>query len=150
MGFNYTATHSPSVADMVGRMVLSETEQLACAAGEIVNNEPLKALRSGDWTNFARIYNGPNYAINNYDSRLRAAYQGFAASGTPDLRIRGAQLYLLYLSFSPGPIDGIVGKLTRDAMNLFQAREGLAQTVVLDDATFATLETAVSNLPLGP
>lgn len=35
----------------------------------------VKALRAGDWATFARIYNGPGYATNRYDTKLAAAYK---------------------------------------------------------------------------
>jgi hypothetical protein len=148
MGFNFSQTGCLSVEDMVQRMVLSENDQLLCAAGEMVAGGSIDALRIQDWTNFARIYNGPNYAINNYDNRLRAAYHGFIIGGTPDLRIRSAQACLTYLGFSPGPIDGILGSFTRDAMNRFQSQQGLQQTIVLDDATLEALENAADALPI--
>lgn len=37
----------------------------------------VKALRGKDWATFARIYNGPNYAANKYDTKLAAAYKQF-------------------------------------------------------------------------
>ncbi|BCX68651.1 MULTISPECIES: N-acetylmuramidase domain-containing protein [Pseudomonas] len=148
MGFNYTTTGSADVEAMVKRMVMSENEQLLCTVGELIGSGSVAALRAKDWANFARRYNGPNYAINNYDLRLSAAYQKFSYGGTPDLRIRMAQAYLTYLGWHPGPIDGIVGKQTRDAMNLFQAKEGLDLTTVLDDQTLERLRSNILALPL--
>lgn len=40
-----------------------------------------KALKSNDWATFARIYNGPNYAANNYDRKLSAAFTKFGGKG---------------------------------------------------------------------
>ncbi|WP_240050508.1 peptidoglycan-binding domain-containing protein [Pseudomonas mandelii] len=80
--------------------------------------------------------------------RLSAAYQKFSYGGTPDLRIRIAQTYLTYLGWHLGPVDGIVGKQTRDAMNLFQAQEHLNITTVLDDETLACMRSRVEALPL--
>ncbi|MHC8353864.1 N-acetylmuramidase domain-containing protein [Pseudomonas sp. LB3P81] len=148
MGFNFRQTNSADVEAMVKRMVAGENEQLLCAIGELIEGGSVKPLRAKDWANFARIYNGPNYAINNYDLRLSAAYQKFSYGGTPDLRIRMAQAYLTYLGWHPGPVDGIVGKQTRDAMNLFQAREDLDLTTVLDDGTLERLRMRVEALPL--
>ncbi|WP_256661687.1 N-acetylmuramidase domain-containing protein [Pseudomonas sp. F01002] len=125
-------------------MVVSENEQLLCTVGTLIEGGSVAALRAKDWANFARRYNGPNYAINNYDVRLSAAYQKFSYGGTPDLRIRMAQTCLTYLGWHPG----IVGKQTRDAMNLFQAKEHLNITTVLDDETQACLRSRVEALPL--
>jgi peptidoglycan hydrolase-like protein with peptidoglycan-binding domain len=72
----------------------------------------------------------------------------FSYRGTPDLRIRMAQTCLTYLGWHPGAVDGIVGKQTRDAINLFQAKEHLDITTVLDDETLACLRSRVEALPL--
>lgn len=37
----------------------------------------VKALKEKDWTTFARIYNGPNYAQNSYDKKMKEAYEKF-------------------------------------------------------------------------
>ncbi len=37
-------------------------------------NRLIDALKRGDWTAFARGYNGPGYAANSYDQRLAAAF----------------------------------------------------------------------------
>lgn len=146
MGFNFTPAGYPSVHDMVGQMVLSESAQLLGAATFIANGDAIKGLRAGDWAAFAKAYNGPNYAINSYDTKLQAAYQRYASSGTPDLRIRATQLYLTYLGYKPGAIDGAMGSATRSAMNQFQAKQGMAQSASVDDATLAALEAAVEAL----
>ncbi|WP_047528091.1 N-acetylmuramidase domain-containing protein [Pseudomonas sp. 11/12A] len=146
MGFNFAATGSSDVEAMIKRMVASENEQLLCTVNQLIEGGSVAALRAKDWANFARRYNGPNYAINNYDLRLSAAYQKFSYGGTPDLRIRMAQTYLTYLGWHPGAIDGIVGKQTRDAMNLFQAKEGLDSTTVLNDETLEHLRNRVLAL----
>lgn len=80
--------------------------------------------------------------------RLSAAYQKFSYGGMPDLRIRMTQTCLTYLCWHPGPVDGIVGKQTGDAMNLFQAKEHLNITTVLDDETLACLRSRVEALRL--
>lgn len=112
-GFNFAQTNSADVETMIKRMVKSENEQLLCTVGTLIEGVSVAALRAKDRANFARRYNGPNYAINNYDLRLSAAYQKFSYGGTPDLRIRMAQTYLTYLDWHPGTIDGIVGKQAR-------------------------------------
>jgi hypothetical protein len=52
-------------------------------------------------------YNGSNFAINKYDTRLAAAFAKFNNGGLPDLTIRNAQVYLTYLGLNPGVIDGL-------------------------------------------
>src|SRR5262249_39107639 len=101
-------------------------------AGEIIHNQLDRALRGHDWTTFARGYNGPAYAKNSYDTRLAAAHQKYVLGPLPDLVIRAAQLYLTYLGYHPGPVDGVIGRLTRSALNEFQEQQGLP---VSDDVT---------------
>jgi peptidoglycan hydrolase-like protein with peptidoglycan-binding domain len=69
------------------------------------------SLRAHDWASFARRYNGPNYAINRYDVKLGSQFQRYSAGVLPDLSVRAAQLYLTYLGFHPGTIDGIAGNI---------------------------------------
>jgi len=145
MGFNFKQTGSATVDDMVKRMTVSEGEQLLCAAGEL-DGAAVAALRAKDWTNFARIYNGSNFAINNYDKRLSAAFQSYSFGGTPDLTIRAAQTYLIYLGFHPGPVDGVLGKMTRDALNLFETQEELPVLPLIDDATLDRLQARANAL----
>ena len=40
----------------------------------------VKALRAGDWATFARIYNGPGYAANKYDTKLAAAFKQYGGA----------------------------------------------------------------------
>jgi hypothetical protein len=148
MGFNFADTGAPSVEDMISCVKRSENDQLLCVANQMLRSGAIKALRGRDWTNFARIYNGANFAVNNYDNRLRAAYNSYSYGGTPDLKVRAAQNYLTYLNYFPGQVDGILGKRTRDAMNLFQAKEEMNETTTLDDGTLERLTQRVTELPL--
>jgi rare lipoprotein A len=57
---------------------------------------------------------------------------------TPD-EIKQAQESLKTEGLHPGSIDGRLGPRTRQAVRVYQAREGLPQTGVLDAATFGRL-----------
>jgi peptidoglycan hydrolase-like protein with peptidoglycan-binding domain len=57
-------------------------------------------------------------------------------------RVRQAQIELQREGLYHGPIDGIVGQQTRDALTAYQSREGLQQTARLDQQTLDRL-----NLP---
>lgn len=76
MGFNYAMMGYPDVQNMVSDFQISEQNQLA-AECKLLMAQPklMTALRSLDFENIARIYNGSAYKKNNYDSKLRAAYQ---------------------------------------------------------------------------
>lgn len=137
MGFNAQVAGFANVEVMVAAMMDSENAQLLAMAHFINNNaKAVKALRKHDWATFAKIYNGPNYAINKYDIRLASAFQGFQAGAFPDLNVRTAQAFLTYLGFHPGTIDGLMGARTRAALNEFQEKQGLAETL---DVTLETL-----------
>lgn len=75
MGFNFKACGEDSVADFVRKMCDSELQQLALSAAFIRNAGMLPALQNKDWADFARRYNGPEYAKNRYDVKLEKAYR---------------------------------------------------------------------------
>jgi rare lipoprotein A len=57
---------------------------------------------------------------------------------TPE-QVKQAQEALKTEGLRPGPVDGVVGPRTRQALRACQARAGLPQTGVLDDPTFHRL-----------
>ena len=140
MGTSYAVGGFASVDAMVAAMVASEDAQLATMAGFIRTNNLATALRLHDWPSFARGYNGPNYAQNNYDGQLQANYQKWANGPLPDLTVRAAQIYLTYLGIDPHGIDGLSGRHTIDALNTYLARKGRGPIDHLDDDTFALLK----------
>jgi hypothetical protein len=123
----------------------SENEQLT-AIGNFLNDTGLGAsLRAHDWASFARGYNGPNYAINRYDIRLNSEYQKYSAGALPDLNVRAAQLYLTYLGFHPGSIDGIGGEHTMAALTQFQAQNGVQRAASIDASAVAQLRDVLTK-----
>jgi hypothetical protein len=124
---------------MVAAMVASEDGQLGAMARFVARQKLDRALRDHEWAEFARGYNGVSFAKNHYDEKLRWEYADLIANGLPDLRLRAAQLRLLYRGFEPGPVDGMMGNLTRSALRRFQEQEGLPASGKLDDATEARL-----------
>jgi hypothetical protein len=139
MGENSTSAGFGQVDDMVAAMVGSEDAQLRAMAAFVKANKMDQTLRDHDWAGFARRYNGPNYAANNYDSLLQHFYERYLTGPLPDLRIRAAQIYLTYRGFTPGGVDGAAGKNTLRAVKAFQVSSGLAETGVIDDALLAKL-----------
>jgi rare lipoprotein A len=61
------------------------------------------------------------------------------APGLTTDQIKQAQEALKIEGFRPGPVDGVVGLRTRQALRAYQARTGIPQTGVLDDSTFHRL-----------
>lgn len=142
MGENFRAAGFGSVDALVLAMADSEDAQLQATVAFIQRRGFAPALRAQDWATFARRYNGPDYARNQYDQRLRTAFQKFAQGPMPDLRARSVQLYLRYRGFAPGPVDGFPGHLTRRAIAQFQQQHGLPVNGEIDDALVALLTPA--------
>ena len=139
MGFNAEEAGFASAEAMVTAMSDAEDVQLRAMVGEIVTRKLHRSLGVHDWTSFARGYNGKDFAVNQYDTRLAAAYSRFAQGLLPDLTVRAAQIYLVYLGFDPGPVDGTLGRRTRSAVVDFQQRQGLTSSGNLDDPTLEQL-----------
>ena len=73
------------------------------------------------------VYDGPIYAYNGL---------------TPDQVIVDVQEQLQRAGYYDGPIDGVLGPMTREAIAAFQADNGLAVTSAIDEPTLATLGIA--------
>jgi len=80
MGDNYKASGFASVDDYVKAMYESEGRQLDAFIGFVKSSEKSLAapLREKRWADFASHYNGPSYAQNHYDAKLKDAYDKFA------------------------------------------------------------------------
>ena len=132
MGENFQAAGFISVTTMVDAMVATEDAQLKCIAKFIEAKGMAPFLRARDWAGFAKRYNGPNYAQNQYDTKLAQFYEQYSAGPMPDLLIRAAQFYLTFKGYKPGPIDGLKGTATTNAVKAFQAKTGVPQTGIID------------------
>ncbi len=124
MGFNSKIAGFSNVEEMVNSFLLSEDNQLLGMCNFLNNSGLIKPLRVRDWKGFAKGYNGKAYAKNNYDGRLLSAYEKFKSGAIPDVDVRAGQLYLTYLNFYPGSIDGVMGKFTVSALHEFQKEKG--------------------------
>ncbi len=69
-------------------------------------------------------YDGPIYAYNGL---------------TPDQVVVNVQVQLQRDGYYAGPIDGVLGPMTRHALAAFQADHGLAVTAAIDEVTVSTL-----------
>jgi hypothetical protein len=143
MGENYASAGFSDVETMVAAMSHSEDGHLAAFASFLQSNGLDRHLQAKDWTSLARGYNGSNYAINQYDTKLAAAFTRLSAGPLPDLNVRTAQLYLTFAGFNPGSVDGVMGPNTRNALLSYQQRNGLPQTGAADDQTLASLLPSV-------
>jgi hypothetical protein len=78
LDMNYQQAGFNSVEDFVKANQEGSDRQLDTFVTFIQNDSKLlQALRDQDWSTFARRYNGPNYKINDYDTKLRNAYEKF-------------------------------------------------------------------------
>ena len=79
MGFHWEALGYPSLQDFVDAMYLSEGSHLDAFVRYIKENGLAKHLQNKNWAALAKGYNGANYKINQYDTKLAAAYKKYAA-----------------------------------------------------------------------
>ncbi|MBA3810276.1 MAG: DUF3380 domain-containing protein [Caulobacteraceae bacterium] len=139
LGENHAAAGFATARDMVDAFVAAEDNQLLGMAAFIAASPMKGALQRRDWRGFAGGYNGPDYAARRYDEHLAAQYARYLSQGSPDLTVRAAQVYLTYLGFPVGGIDGVAGAHTAAAITDFQRQRQLPQTGLADGATLAAL-----------
>ena len=74
MGFNYKAAGFSNVQSYVDAQTVGEAEQLNAFCNFMKSEGLVTFLKNQDWAGFARRYNGPGYAQNQYDVKLSQAY----------------------------------------------------------------------------
>ncbi len=80
LGENFRACGSSDVFEFVEAMSASTKAQLEAFVSFVKSTPGLaQGLRDKDWEKVARIYNGPGFAANQYDTKLRNAYQLFSS-----------------------------------------------------------------------
>lgn len=83
MGFNFRAAGFQTVGTMLDAFKINEYEQVKGMLNFIKSNTNLRAaIKTLDWRKLAYNYNGPQYALNNYDQKLKAAYDIFQAQAS--------------------------------------------------------------------
>lgn len=75
MGFNYKACGFDTVESFVDAMNVSEKEHLLAFGLFIIKRGLDDELRDHDWIGFASGYNGKEFAKNQYDKKLAAAWR---------------------------------------------------------------------------
>jgi len=79
MGFHWEALGFADIESFVATQHRSEGDQLATFTAFVLADPALhRALKARKWAQFARLYNGPAYAENFYDTKLARAYARFA------------------------------------------------------------------------
>ena len=80
MGFHWKRLGYASVQDFVAAMSTGESQQFGAFTRFIETDPGLhKALKARKWADFAKLYNGPDYLRNLYDTKLKRAYERHAA-----------------------------------------------------------------------
>jgi len=63
-------------------MSKDEDKHLAAFSNFVCSSPSMKkALQKKDWAGFAKKYNGPEYKKNNYDTKLKNAYDSLQKKG---------------------------------------------------------------------
>nr|WP_279324133.1 N-acetylmuramidase family protein [Acinetobacter sp. NIPH1876] len=75
MGYHWKSLGYPNLQNFINAMYRDEASQLDAMCRYIKVNNLVKALQNKDWKAFARGYNGPAYAKNQYDMKLANAYK---------------------------------------------------------------------------
>lgn len=75
MGYNFAACGYVNVHDFVKAQKKDAAAQLAAFCAFISHRKLVVHLKNKDWTAFAKGYNGPAYAQNQYDTKLAEIYR---------------------------------------------------------------------------
>jgi hypothetical protein len=79
LGEHYIRLGFDQVGDMLDFLKASQDNHLALFGLFVESDKKLRrALQQRDWTTFARIYNGPGYKQNAYDTKLAMAYKKYS------------------------------------------------------------------------
>ncbi|MBA6043583.1 N-acetylmuramidase family protein [Pseudomonas lactis] len=79
MGFHWKRLGYASVQEFVAAMSAGESQQFDAFTRFIETDPALhKALKARKWAEFAKLYNGPDYLRNLYDTKLQRAYERHA------------------------------------------------------------------------
>jgi len=145
--FQIMGYHGPSLgyADAEAfcqAMCRSEDDHLDAFVRFVTVNKLNGALCRRDWTEFARRYNGPAFAKNQYDAKLAAAYAkhggsgGSAEAGARTLTSGDEGADVTWLQTKLGiRADGSFGPATKAAVMAFQRANRLAADGVVGAAT---------------
>jgi len=80
LGQNFPNLGMANAHEYVSKLALSEKDQLEAFEGFVRANNLTDELRDKRWADFARAYNGPAYAQNQYDVKMAQAYDRIKAN----------------------------------------------------------------------
>ena len=151
----------PHATAMVEHQTGSVPGQIDCMVRELKHTNLVHSLNEHDWRRVARVYNGPGYAANQYDVKLRDAFTRWSRkllrpadppAPEDDLahdEIKTIQQDLRDLGyFEVGTPDGHWGSRTAGAVSAFQTHEGLHVNGHLDEDTLRAIKAAELPRPI--
>jgi hypothetical protein len=80
LGQNFPNLGMANAHEYVSKLSKSEKDQLEGFEGFVKANNLADELQRKDWAGFARAYNGPGYAANQYDTKMANAYARLKAT----------------------------------------------------------------------
>jgi hypothetical protein len=81
MGYHWSSLGYSSIQAFINDMYTEQGQLDAFVKFIKADNRLVKALKEKDWATFSRIYNGPAYKTNKYDTKMKDAYEKFSKSG---------------------------------------------------------------------
>ena len=105
--------------------------QVAAMVREISNKKLKDELNSHNWAGFARVYNGPGYAANQYDTKMAAAHSKWVIKFPPDNEERVEE----------EKIDIIPTRMAEPPKTMAESKTGWAAII----ATITTIGTALGQ-----
>lgn len=164
MGSHWKSFGYSDVMDLVDLARSGVAGQIELMLRYCIVNNLIDELQRGDFTAFARAYNGPSYAKFNYDGKMREAAKRYAnraptvigvdstiaplkitepngmlSMGSKGLRVREVQSLLLRAGHAI-KIDGDFGPATKEAVITFQALKGLKTDGMVGPETWRALD----------
>ena len=144
MGFNFARCGFPDVDAFVNFVKgPNDNDMTAFVRFVKADNNMLQAMRNKDSRTFARLYNGPGQ-VDHYAAKIDAALAAHAGGGAGHAvnDIAAIQAKLAAAGFDPGPVDGVWGQKTHDALLAFQLTRGLTVDGVVGPMTRKALGLA--------
>lgn len=143
MGFNFDRCGFPDVDGFVTFMKGPDDNDMNAFVRFVkADNKLLKAMRDKDSRTFALLYNGPGQ-VDYYGKKIDAALAVHAGGGNAAVNDYAAiQQKLIDAGFDPGPVDGVWGQKTLDAVVAFQKAKGLTPDGIVGPVTRKALGLA--------
>jgi hypothetical protein len=169
MGFNFRSVGYSSVFEMVEAAKASEADQLRAMANFIRTNRLVQHLKTGNAESFAEGFNGAGYARDGYHTKIRAAWAKWQKRPVPTTSLPTdrpdpvpnvdappasrvitdkktvmlVQGWLRNLGYTEvGKVDGGLGDLTKGAIRIFRAENGLPNGDFIDDDLIVAIAKA--------